>query len=98
MKRIQDQIIKRPSTPVTRRKRPIVILSGIMAASGSILGVYALIRTWVVRAGLPEGVCPIDNNRPLLYLALGLLGASFLLDLAARFMRPLPEKEPPHEE
>lgn len=56
-------------------------LSSVFFAAGGLLGVYALVRTWLLYRDLPAGVCPVDNNRPLLYIALGLLGVSILLDL-----------------
>mgnify|MGYP001176911342 CR=1 FL=1 len=56
-------------------------LSQLLFYAGAATGVFALIRTWLLNRNLPEGVCPIDTNRPLLYVALGMLAASQLLDL-----------------
>ena len=56
-------------------------ISQILFYAGAATGVFALIRTWLLNRSLPEGVCPIDTNRPLLYVALGMLAASLLLDL-----------------
>lgn len=58
---------------------------------GAATGVFALIRTWLLNRGLPEGVCPIDTNRPLLYVALGMLAGSLLLD----FLFPVHRKAIP---
>jgi hypothetical protein len=61
-------------------------LSQLLFYAGAATGVFALIRTWLLNRNLPEGVCPIDTNRPLLYVALGMLAASLLLDVV--FPRP----------
>ena len=65
--------------------------SQILFYAGAALGVFALVRTWLLNRGLPEGVCPIDPNRPFLYTALGLLAASLLLDVI--FSRKKEEKQ-----
>jgi hypothetical protein len=56
-------------------------ISKLLFYLGSATGVFALIRTWLLNRDLPEGVCPIDTNRPLLYVALGMLAVSLLLDI-----------------
>ncbi len=55
------------------------ILFGVGAAIGA-LGLYLIIST---NLSLPPGVCPIDNNRPLLFVAIGILVISLLLSFAA---------------
>lgn len=57
------------------------LFSQLLFYAGAATGVFALVRTWLLNRNLPEGVCPIDTNRPLLYVSLGLLAASLLLDL-----------------
>ena len=66
-------------------------ISQILFYAGAGLSVFALIRTWLLNRGLPEGVCPIDPNRQFLYVALGLLAASLLLDVI--FPRKKEEKQ-----
>lgn len=43
------------------------------------LGLYSLVDILRLRAALPPGACPIDVNRPRLYLALGLAIVSLIL-------------------
>jgi hypothetical protein len=64
-------------------RKTISKVSSFFFASGALLGAYALVRTWLLYRDLPAGVCPIDYNRPLLYVALGLLCVSILIDLFA---------------
>ena len=42
---------------------------------------YVLIKTYMDRAKLPEGVCPINNNQSIFYLAIGLLVLTFIFSL-----------------
>lgn len=58
-------------------------LSGLLFGAGAVIGGYGLLRTWWLYHDLPPGVCPFDRYRPLTYVALGLLAASFVLDLLA---------------
>jgi membrane protein implicated in regulation of membrane protease activity len=46
--------------------------------AGALVGGYALVKIWVVRAA---GACPVDTNRPLLYLGIALCAVSFVLTL-----------------
>ena len=45
---------------------------------GALLGGYALVKIWIVRAA---GACPVDTNRPLLYAGIALCVVSFVLTL-----------------
>lgn len=45
----------------------------IIFASSIVLGIYTLIKTYYLdRRGLPEGVCPVTNNRYLFYISIGM--------------------------
>lgn len=67
-----------------RKHSPVRIAERITGVVGTILAIYALIATWLARRDLPEGVCPIDDNRPLMILAAVLLVTSLVLSM----MRP----------
>lgn len=55
-----------------KRKTQEIILN-IIFTSSIILGIYTLIKTYYLdRKGLPEGVCPVTNNRPLFYISIGM--------------------------
>jgi len=67
---------------ISRRKHtPIQIAERITGAVGTVLAIYALVATWLAQRNLPEGVCPIDDNRPLMILAAVLLVSSLVLSL-----------------
>ena len=64
-----------------RKLSPVRIAERITGAAGTILAVYALAATWLAQRNLPEGVCPIDDNRPLMILAAVLLVSSLVLSM-----------------
>ncbi len=53
-------------------RKKLSIISNITFIFAIILAMYSLINIYIVRKNLPEGVCPIDNNRPVMYAAIGL--------------------------
>lgn len=59
------------------------LISNILLGIGAVLGALALYLSLSLRASLPPGVCPIDNNRPLMYIAIGVLLISFVLSVIA---------------
>ena len=63
------------------------LISNIMLGIGAVLCVLALYLSFSLRASLPPGVCPIDNNRPLIYIAIAVLLISFVLSLLAERMK-----------
>lgn len=59
------------------------LISNILLGIGAALGALALYLSFSLRASLPPGVCPIDNNRPLIYIAIAILIGSFVLSIIA---------------
>lgn len=57
-------------------KRFFRVLGSVTFVGALVSAAYALIRIYLARKGLPPGVCPVDNNRPWLYLTLVLIGVS----------------------
>ena len=53
-------------------------ISNISFGIGLAIGIYALIRIYFAGADLPPGVCPIDNSRPLIYVAIAMLIVSLI--------------------
>ena len=50
------------------------------------LSLYLLVDFLILRNSLPPGVCPIQKNRPLMYVAIVLALSSFILSiLESRF-------------
>lgn len=63
------------------------LISNILLGIGAALGALALYLSFSLRASLPPGVCPIDNNRPLIYIAIAVLIGSFVLSIITDRMK-----------
>ncbi len=62
------------------KKRTVVwYIGNAFFAVGAAIALYALTGTYLLYRNLPEGACPFDANRPLLYVALGLVVVSLVL-------------------
>jgi hypothetical protein len=57
-------------------------LKGLAAAA--IIGGYALVNSYLIKRGLPSGICPVTSNKPLLCIAIGLCIISFILSFFDR--------------
>ena len=64
-------------------KKKLGIISNISFIGAMVVALYALVSTYLVRRNLPPGVCPIDNNRPIMYIAIVLALLSFVLSFVA---------------
>lgn len=60
-------------------KRNLDKISNYIFYSGLVVAIYGLYKSFISTRGLPPGACPIEDNRPRLYLAIGLLLISFIL-------------------
>lgn len=56
-------------------------ISNYIFYAGVVVAVYGLYKSFISTRGLPPGACPIDDNRPKLYLAIGLLLISYIMVL-----------------
>lgn len=74
-------------------KKVLSLISNILFYLGAGLSVLAIILTITVRASLPPGVCPIDNNRPLIWTAVAMLIASLILSVLAGRLNKRTNKE-----
>lgn len=63
---------------IRTRSRMKLISDGLFVAA-IVISLYTLISTQLVRASLPEGVCPVNMNIRLFYLSLALLIVSFFV-------------------
>jgi len=61
------------------KKKILSYLSNGALIAGAIIGGYAFVNIYVLNSGLPAGVCPVTNNKPLIYIAIALCGVSFIL-------------------
>ncbi len=61
------------------KKKTLLYLSNGALIIGAVIGVYALTDIYLLKSRLPSGVCPITNDRPLLYIGIVLCCISFIL-------------------
>ena len=60
-------------------KNKLEKISNYIFYAGVIVAVYGLYKSFISTRGLPPGACPIEDNRPKIYLALVLLLASVII-------------------
>ena len=60
-------------------KNKLEKISNYIFYAGVIVAVYGLYKSFISTRGLPLGACPIEDNRPKIYLALVLLLASVII-------------------
>ncbi len=77
-----------------KKQKLMSVISNILLAIGAALGALALYLSFSLRAGLPAGVCPIDNNRPLLYISVAILIASFVFSVVADRLKKREQLKP----
>jgi hypothetical protein len=66
-----------------KKQKAMSLISNLLLGIGAVLSVLVITLSITTRASLPPGVCPIDNNRPLIYVAIAILAVSFVLSLDA---------------
>ncbi len=60
------------------KNKIVSLISNLSFIGGMGIGLYALISIFIQNYNLPNGACPIDNNRSLLYLSAVLCVISFI--------------------
>jgi membrane protein implicated in regulation of membrane protease activity len=63
-----------------KRKIYTYLSAGTLVA-GAAAGGYALIRTFLLRAALPAGTCPVVHYSPFIYTAIAFCVLSFVFTL-----------------
>lgn len=53
-------------------------ISNISFGIGLVIGIYAIVRIYTASANLPAGVCPIDNSRAFIIVAIAFLVVSLV--------------------
>lgn len=71
--------MSRKSHKSRKSRKAISIISNITFVVTILLAAYIFISSFLVRRSLPPGVCPIDNNRTLIYIAIGFALVTFIL-------------------
>ncbi|GKX31114.1 hypothetical protein SH1V18_35940 [Vallitalea longa] len=54
-------------------KRKLHMLSNIIFYIAIAISIYALGKTYFERSKLPDGVCPVNNNRSILTIAIAVI-------------------------
>ena len=60
------------------KRKTLAILSTATLIAGAAAGGYALVRTFILRAALPAGTCPVVHYRPFIYTAIVFCVLSFI--------------------
>ncbi len=61
------------------RKKILSYAGNTTLIIGVALGAYALVDIYLLQSKLPDGVCPVTSNRPILYIAIAFACLSFIL-------------------
>jgi len=64
-------------------------ISNYLMGIGILISLYAGYKIYSTRATLPKGVCPIEDNRPVMYVAIGLLIASIILSFVSDIIKKI---------
>ncbi len=63
------------------KKNAFTYLSSITLIIGGLLGGYALVDFIIQKSRLPEGACPLTDNRPIILTAIVFLLGSFVFSI-----------------
>ncbi|MCR1952577.1 MULTISPECIES: hypothetical protein [unclassified Clostridium] len=59
--------------------KKIIKLSNILFTIAIVVSLYGFYKIYEVRRDLPIGTCPIEDNRPILYLGIFLMISSIIV-------------------
>ncbi|WP_052447316.1 hypothetical protein [Clostridium polynesiense] len=62
-------------------------ISNYLLYIGMLIGAYGFYVIYISRAGLPEGACPIEDNRPIMFVSIGFLIASLIFSFASDYYK-----------
>jgi multisubunit Na+/H+ antiporter MnhC subunit len=60
-------------------RKTISVIGNILFVLTMVLAVYILVNNYMVRKSLPPGVFPLNNNRILIYITIGMAILTFIL-------------------
>jgi H+/Cl- antiporter ClcA len=63
------------------RRKKVLLASNILIYVAIFFGIFVMIKTYIDRRQLPDGMCPINNNQWLYYIAIALLLVSFIFNV-----------------
>lgn len=59
-------------------------LSDLLINLGLVMSIISFLMIYISRKNLPSGVCPIDENRTILYLSIGISLVGLLLSFKGK--------------
>lgn len=68
-------------------KKNLDKISDYIFYTGFLVAAYGFYKIYINRSGLPQGVCPVDDNRPILYVAIGMFLISLILYIIDDFQK-----------
>lgn len=61
-------------------------INSIIFTGFLILSAYVLIRVYILRSSVPEGMCPVENYSPLFFVAIVLGIVSFIFSFLKKWL------------
>jgi hypothetical protein len=61
-------------------------INNIIFAAFLMMSAYALIKVYILRSSVPEGMCPVENYRPLMFASIGVGIASFVFSFLKKWL------------
>lgn len=61
------------------KQKIVKYIGNLFFAAGVLTGIYALADIYFIKSSLPSGVCPITNNKPLMFISAALCVISLIL-------------------
>ena len=71
----------------TRLQRTLTAISDAFFAAALVLGLFVIVKTYQLYSQLTPGTCPIDTNRPWMYLVIVLSVISLILSFVETGLR-----------
>lgn len=60
-------------------KKSLEKIGNCIFCTGVLVAAYGLYQIYINRKGLPSGVCPVNENRTIMYLAISMFIISLIL-------------------
>ena len=80
------------------KNKIITYLSNITLVVGAALGVYVIIDFIIQKNRLPDGACPLTDNKAIIFVAIAFLIASFVFSVIEQKQKKKAKREKKEEE
>ncbi len=75
------------------KKNIFTYLSNITLITGAALGGYVLIDFMILKSRIPEGACPLTENKTIIYAAIAFLLMSFIFSVLEQKQKKKAQRE-----